>query len=70
MSWEDARQYCCQIGMDLVSINSADKVKYFTELAKSMYQYAPKKHPILVLPFQNTAEISCQNFGRQAMTFW
>jgi len=37
MSWVDARQYCCQIGMDLVSINSDDKVKYFTELAKSMF---------------------------------
>lgn len=35
MSWAAARQYCCQIGMDLLSVESVKKINFFTNLAIS-----------------------------------
>lgn len=36
MSWAEARQHCCQIGMDLLSVESVKKINYFTNLALSI----------------------------------
>jgi hypothetical protein len=36
MSWAAARQYCCQIGMDLLSFESVKKITHFTNLALSI----------------------------------
>jgi hypothetical protein len=35
MSWAAARQYCCQVGMDLLSFESVKKIAYFNNLAIS-----------------------------------